>query len=53
MGFTPKNTKLSKEADCFKVQFEKILLDVVKLSDEIIRESILDSGEIITDYIIL
>lgn len=49
-GFTPKNTKLSKEADCFKVQFEKILLETIKLSDGIIRESVLDSGEIVTDY---
>ena len=49
-GFTPKNTKLSNEADCFKEQFEKVLLDAVKLSDGVVRESILDSGEIVTDY---
>lgn len=49
-GFTPKNTKLSKEADCFKVEFEKLLLDAVKLSNGIVRKSILDSGEIITEY---
>ncbi|MBU3104976.1 DUF2935 domain-containing protein [Clostridium gasigenes] len=49
-GFTPKNTKLSKEADSFKVEFEKLLLDTVKLSNGIVRESILDSGEIITEY---
>lgn len=29
-GFTPKNTKLSKEAEHYKVCFEKILLDTVK-----------------------
>lgn len=49
-GFTPKNTKLSKEADHYKIQFEKILLETVKLSNGIIRKSVLDSGEIITDY---
>ncbi|MBU3107412.1 DUF2935 domain-containing protein [Clostridium gasigenes] len=49
-GFTPKNTKLSKEADSFKVEFEKLLLETVKLSNGIVRESILDSGEIITEY---
>ena len=49
-GFTPKNIKLSKEADSFKVEFEKLLLDTVKLSNGIVRESILDSGEIITEY---
>ncbi len=49
-GFTPKNTKLSKEANDYKVQFEKILLEVVKLSDGNIRRVVLDSGEIYTDY---
>ncbi|WP_411168767.1 DUF2935 domain-containing protein [Clostridium sp. MB05] len=49
-GFTPKNTKLSKEADDYKVQFEKLLLDVVKLSNRKVRECVLDSGEIFTDY---
>lgn len=49
-GFTPKNTKLSKEADDYKVQFEKLLLDVVKVSNGRVRESVLDSGEIYTDY---
>jgi Domain of unknown function (DUF2935) len=49
-GFTPKNTKLSKEADDYKVQFEKLLLDVVKLSNGKVRECVLDSGEIFTDY---
>ncbi|MGG7212852.1 DUF2935 domain-containing protein [Clostridium nigeriense] len=49
-GFTPKNTKLSKEADDYKVQFEKVLLEAVKLSNGNIRRSVLDSGEIITDH---
>lgn len=49
-GFTPKNTKLSKEANDYKVQFEKILLEVVKLSDGNIRRVVLDSGEIYTEY---
>lgn len=49
-GFTPKNSKLAKEADCYKQKFEELLLDVVKLSDGIIREEVLDSGEFFTDY---
>ena len=36
-GFTPKNTKLSKEAEHYKVSFEKFLLDAVKLSNGRIR----------------
>ncbi|MBM6839333.1 DUF2935 domain-containing protein, partial [Clostridium saudiense] len=49
-GFTPKNTKLSKEAEHYKVSFEKLLLDAVKLSNGRIRESVVDSGEIFTEY---
>lgn len=49
-GFTPKNTKLSKEADNYKVRFEKILLDSLKVSNGRIRKSVLDSGEIFTEY---
>lgn len=49
-GFTPKNTKLSKEAEHSKVSFEKLLLDTVKLSNGRIRESVINSGEIFTEY---
>lgn len=49
-GFTPKNAKLAKEADNYKLQFEKLLLDTIKLSHGRIREEVLDSGELYTDY---
>ncbi|MDR5588637.1 MULTISPECIES: DUF2935 domain-containing protein [Clostridium] len=49
-GFTPKNTKFSKEAENYKMEFEKLLLDTVKLSDGRVREFVIDSGEIFTDY---
>ena len=49
-GFTPKNSRLSKEADDYKIQFERILLETIKLSDGIPRKSVLDSGEIFTEY---
>ena len=49
-GFTPKNTKLSKEADNYKISFERLLLDTLRVSNERIRKSILDSGEIFTDF---
>lgn len=49
-GFTPKNTKLSKEAEHYKIAFEKLLLDTAKLSNGRIRESVIDSGEIFTEY---
>ncbi len=49
-GFTPKNTKLSKEADSYKVSFEKLLLDTLKVSNGRIRESVMNSEEIFTEY---
>ncbi len=49
-GFTPKNSKLAKEADCYKQKFEELLLDTVKLSEGVIREEVLESGEFFTDY---
>lgn len=49
-SFTPKNSKLSKEADSYKVRFEKLLLDTIRISDGFPRKSVIDSGEIFTDY---
>lgn len=49
-GFTAKNTKLSKEADNYKVRFEKLLLDVIRISNGMISQKVLDSGEIFTEY---
>ena len=49
-GFTPKDAKLSKKAEHYKVNFEKLLLDTVKLSNGRIRESVIDSGESCTEY---
>ncbi|WP_143314945.1 DUF2935 domain-containing protein [Clostridium sp. HBUAS56017] len=48
--FAPKNSKLVKEAAYHRVQFEKALNEVVKLSNGVVRERILESGEIVTDY---
>lgn len=49
-GFTPKNSKLAKEADKYKEGFEKLLLEVVKLSQGRVRQSVINSGEVFTEY---
>lgn len=49
-GFTPKNADFAKTADGFKSGFETLLLNVVALSDGLIRPGVLSSGEIITDF---
>lgn len=49
-SFTPKDAKLSKEAEHYKACFEKLLLDTARLSNGRISELVLDSGELITAY---
>lgn len=49
-GFTPANAELAKKAEWFKVQFEKLLSNVVSLSSGKVRQSVLDSGEIVTQF---
>ncbi|CUP64543.1 DUF2935 domain-containing protein [Clostridium baratii] len=52
-ALTPKNDRLSKEAECYMEQFEKILLDTIKMSNGRIRESVVESGELLTEYTLL
>ncbi len=49
-GFTPEDEYYGRRADVFKVNFETLLLNVVRISNGIIRPSVLSSGEIITDF---
>ena len=49
-GFMPKNTEYIQEAMLCKRQFEKILLDTVSLSNCIVGENVLASGEIVTKF---
>lgn len=51
-GFLPQHPMYRKEADRIKTQFEQLLYDVVKMSDGLVRNSILDSGEIVTQFTI-
>lgn len=49
-GFLPRDEEFIKEADYFKMQFENLLYDVVKMSNGVVRPAVLDSGEIVTEY---
>lgn len=49
-GFPGKNDEYIKKADWFKGQFEELLNDVIALSRGRVREKILDSGEIVTEF---
>ncbi|MCL2671588.1 MAG: DUF2935 domain-containing protein [Clostridiales bacterium] len=49
-GFTPANADFAKKADFFKSRFEDLLCRAVRLSDGVVHENVLESGEILTDF---
>lgn len=49
-GFMPKNTEYIQEAMLYKRQFEKLLSDTVTLSNCMIRDNVLNSGEVVTKF---
>jgi hypothetical protein len=48
LGFTPRDASFSQRADEFRMEFDKLLCDVVLLSDGVASRSVLESGEVIT-----
>lgn len=50
VGFTPVNADCSARAEFFKNEFEKLLSRVVSLSSGMVREKVLCSGEIVTEF---
>lgn len=49
-GFMPKNTEYIQEAMLYKRQFERLLSDVVSLSNCMVSEKVLTSGEVVTKF---
>lgn len=49
-GFTPVNSNFSVKAEYFKSEFEKLLSCAVAISSGRISGSVLDSGEIVTEF---
>lgn len=47
---TPPAARLAKMAEFYKQQFSHLLMQVVKLSDGIVGESVLNSGEVVTEF---
>ncbi len=50
VGFTPKDSKLMNQADTFRREFDKLLGDVISLSNGVISHSVLNSGEVVTQF---
>lgn len=49
-GFMPINAGYITRASWFRKEFEKLLKDTVKLSDAVICQTVLESGEFVTQY---
>lgn len=49
-GFMPKNVEYIQEAMLYKRQFEQLLADVVSLSNCMVRDKVLKSGEVVTRF---
>lgn len=49
-GFTPKDTSFTQRADEFRIEFDRLLGEVVSLSNGVVSPSVLQSGEVITQY---
>lgn len=49
-GFTPPNSALAERAEHFKKEFENLLCKAVSLSNGIISDEVLNSGEIFTEF---
>lgn len=49
-GFLEKDAEFTKRADWFRAQFEEILCRAVELGQGKVEESVLDSGELVTEF---
>lgn len=49
-GFAPAGASYSEKAKQFKKGFENLLNEAVSLSGGVVREAVLESGEILTDF---
>jgi hypothetical protein len=50
IGFTSKDSNLSHQADLFRIEFDKLLAEVISLSNGNVSTSVLQSGEVITPF---
>lgn len=49
-GFTPANAAFGKQAECFMQEFEDLLSRTVRLSNGVVSNKVLRSGEIVTEF---
>ncbi|QHQ59774.1 DUF2935 domain-containing protein [Anaerocolumna sedimenticola] len=50
LGFTPRDSKFKDQADTFRKEFDRLLCEVVCISNGNVSPDVLQSGEVITQY---
>lgn len=50
IGFTQKDSILIQQANTFRLEFDRFLADVIPLSNGVVSQNVLESGEVITPY---
>lgn len=50
VGFTPRDVSFSQQADLFRVEFDRLLKDVILLSNGVVSHSVIESSQIVTSY---
>jgi hypothetical protein len=50
VGFTPRDTSFTQRADMFRKEFDRLLAEVVSLSNGVVSPRVLQSGEVVTPY---
>ena len=50
VGFTPKNSNYIDEANTFRMGFDILLCDTISMSNGVVSNDVLQSGEILTPY---
>lgn len=50
IGFTPKDSRLMQQANTFRMEFDRLLADAISLSNGVVSNSVLKSGEVVTPF---
>lgn len=50
IGFTPKDSRLMQQANAFRMEFDRLLADAIYLSNGVVSNSVLQSGEVVTPF---
>ncbi|WP_434301869.1 DUF2935 domain-containing protein [Clostridium botulinum] len=50
IGVTPKDSRLMQQANAFRMEFDRLLADAIYLSNGVVSNSVLKSGEVVTPF---